>query len=169
VSRLLAFPGCDNPLILLSNFHNYTLAKSFNDRSCNRYMIDIDVAEPVEHNGMEWLSVKIHGQSFMLHQIVSLVFTVRHACLTVLLQRKMISMAVLAARTKTPASLIPKTFGKPSFKAVYHPLTGFKAPNRFTCQRRRLSACCWSNLGSRHTMTICFSRQNKTRSSIIIR
>lgn len=34
-------------------------------------MIDIDVAEPVEHNGMEWLSVKIHGQSFMLHQIVS--------------------------------------------------------------------------------------------------
>ncbi|KAJ9113818.1 hypothetical protein QFC19_000011 [Naganishia cerealis] len=76
------------------NFHNYTLNKPYNDRSCNRYMIDIDVAPPVEHNGMEWLSVKIHGQSFMLHQI-----------------RKMISLAVLAARTKTPASLIPKTFG----------------------------------------------------------
>jgi tRNA pseudouridine38-40 synthase len=75
-------------------------------------MIDIDVAEPVEHNGMEWLSVKIHGQSFMLHQIVSLVLPMCHACLTVLFQRKMISMAVLAARTKTPASLIPKTFGK---------------------------------------------------------
>lgn len=34
-------------------------------------MIDINVDEPVEHNGMEWISVKIHGQSFMLHQIVS--------------------------------------------------------------------------------------------------
>lgn len=54
-----------------SNFHNYTLNKSFNDPSCKRYMIDIDVAPPVENNGMEWLSVKIHGQSFMLHQIVS--------------------------------------------------------------------------------------------------
>ena len=59
-----------------SNFHNYTLGKSFKDRACNRYMIDIDVAEPVEHNGMEWLSVKIHGQSFMLHQIVRCPFVV---------------------------------------------------------------------------------------------
>jgi tRNA U38,U39,U40 pseudouridine synthase TruA len=34
-------------------------------------MIDIDVAEPQVYGNIEWLSVKIHGQSFMLHQIVS--------------------------------------------------------------------------------------------------
>ncbi|KAI5452673.1 tRNA pseudouridine synthase 1 [Naganishia albida] len=89
------------------NFHNYTLNKSFNDRSCNRYMIDINVDDPVEHNGMEWISVKIHGQSFMLHQI-----------------RKMISLAVLAARTRTPASLIPKTFGPEQIHVPKAPALG---------------------------------------------
>ncbi|KAJ9116956.1 hypothetical protein QFC22_004614 [Naganishia vaughanmartiniae] len=89
------------------NFHNYTLNKSFKDPSSKRYMIDIDVAPPVEHNGMEWLSVKIHGQSFMLHQI-----------------RKMISLAVLAARTKTPASLIPKTFGPEQIHVPKAPALG---------------------------------------------
>ncbi|KAJ9101750.1 hypothetical protein QFC21_003089 [Naganishia friedmannii] len=89
------------------NFHNYTLNKSFNDQSSKRYMIDIDVAPPVEHNGMEWLSVKIHGQSFMLHQI-----------------RKMISLAVLAARTSTPASLIPKTFGPEQIHVPKAPALG---------------------------------------------
>ncbi|KAJ9109785.1 hypothetical protein QFC20_003201 [Naganishia adeliensis] len=89
------------------NFHNYTLNKSYNDRSCNRYMIDINVDEPVEHNGMEWISVKIHGQSFMLHQI-----------------RKMISLAVLAARTRTPASLIPKTFGPEQIHVPKAPALG---------------------------------------------
>ncbi|GAN04410.1 pseudouridylate synthase [Mucor ambiguus] len=75
------------------NFHNYTIARSFNDQAANRFMIDINVDEPMLIGGMEWISVKLHGQSFMLHQI-----------------RKMISMAMLCTRTGTPLTLLPKTF-----------------------------------------------------------
>lgn len=43
--------------------------------------------------GTEWLSLKVHGQSFMLHQI-----------------RKMVSLIVMLVRTDTPLKLIPETF-----------------------------------------------------------
>jgi len=33
-------------------------------------MITIDVSDPTLYGDIEWISVKIHGQSFMLHQIV---------------------------------------------------------------------------------------------------
>lgn len=33
-------------------------------------MISIDVRDPTLYGDIEWISVKIHGQSFMLHQIV---------------------------------------------------------------------------------------------------
>jgi tRNA pseudouridine38-40 synthase len=42
---------------------------------------------------MEWISIKVHGQSFMLHQI-----------------RKLIGLAILMIKTETPSSLIPRTF-----------------------------------------------------------
>jgi tRNA pseudouridine38-40 synthase len=51
------------------NFHNYTIARRFQDRAAQRFMIDIKVEDPVIIEGMEWISVKLHGQSFMLHQI----------------------------------------------------------------------------------------------------
>ncbi|CEP15398.1 hypothetical protein [Parasitella parasitica] len=75
------------------NFHNYTIGRSFADQAANRFMIDICVDEPMIIQEMEWISVKLHGQSFMLHQI-----------------RKMISMAMLCTRTDTPLTLLPKTF-----------------------------------------------------------
>ncbi|KAG1078465.1 hypothetical protein G6F42_024248 [Rhizopus arrhizus] len=75
------------------NFHNYTIARSFKDQAANRFMIDINVDDPMIIGGMEWISVKLHGQSFMLHQI-----------------RKMISMAMLCTRTGTPLTLLPQTF-----------------------------------------------------------
>lgn len=55
---------------VISNFHNYTIGKPFNDRSVKRFMISIDVRDPTLYGDIEWISVKIHGQSFMLHQIV---------------------------------------------------------------------------------------------------
>ncbi|KAK4684269.1 tRNA pseudouridine38-40 synthase, partial [Tremellales sp. Uapishka_1] len=76
------------------NFHNYTVGKPFNDRSVKRFMISLEVKDPVVYGEIEWISVQIHGQSFMLHQI-----------------RKMLSLAMLACRTGTPSSLIPETFG----------------------------------------------------------
>ncbi len=53
-----------------SNFHNYTLFKPYNDKAVKRYMMDISVDEPEVYGNTEWISIKIHGQSFMLHQIV---------------------------------------------------------------------------------------------------
>ncbi|TXT13262.1 hypothetical protein VHUM_00629 [Vanrija humicola] len=76
------------------NFHNYTVGRPFNDRSVKRFMISLEVRDPAVYGDIEWLSVRIHGQSFMLHQI-----------------RKMIAMAMLACRTGTPPKLLPETFG----------------------------------------------------------
>ena len=64
------------------NYHNYTIQKPFNDSSAKRHIKSFDVHdEPVLINGTEWLSLKVHGQSFMMHQI-----------------RKMVSMAALVVR-----------------------------------------------------------------------
>ncbi|KAG9294681.1 hypothetical protein G9A89_008160 [Geosiphon pyriformis] len=51
------------------------------------------VSDPMMIKDTEWLSLKVHGQSFMLHQI-----------------RKMVSIIVLCVRSETPLSLVAKTF-----------------------------------------------------------
>lgn len=94
------------PAEWISNFHNYTVGKPFNERSVKRHMISLVVNEPVVVGEIEWISVQIHGQSFMLHQIVS---TVDPDCTDD--KRKMMSMAMLACRTASPPSLLPETFG----------------------------------------------------------
>ncbi|KAI8341958.1 pseudouridine synthase [Chlamydoabsidia padenii] len=76
------------------NFHNYTVGRQYGEASNNRYIMDITVGDPIYIDDVEWISVKLHGQSFMLHQI-----------------RKMISMAVLVVRSGTPLSLIEESFG----------------------------------------------------------
>ena len=53
------------------NFHNFTVNKDSRDRSSQRHMKDIQVADPVVHGETEWISVLLHGQSFMLHQVFS--------------------------------------------------------------------------------------------------
>ncbi|KAI8376455.1 pseudouridine synthase [Radiomyces spectabilis] len=89
------------------NFHNYTIGQSYTDKSSNRYMISIQVDDPFCIHGMEWLSIKLHGQSFMLHQI-----------------RKMISMALLTVRSETPLSIIPKTFASAKVNIPKAPALG---------------------------------------------
>jgi tRNA U38,U39,U40 pseudouridine synthase TruA len=75
-------------------------------------MITIDVSDPTLYGDIEWISVKIHGQSFMLHQIVSslTIFNITNSQTDI--QRKMMSLAMLACRTNTPPSLIAETYGK---------------------------------------------------------
>ncbi|KAI9029988.1 pseudouridine synthase [Phycomyces nitens] len=79
------------------NFHNYTVGRGFRDKSSNRHMMNIEASDPMLIEGTEWISVKLHGQSFMLHQI-----------------RKMIckynTMAAMIARSEAPISLITKSF-----------------------------------------------------------
>mgnify|MGYP002714117007 FL=1 len=76
------------------NFHNYTVGKEFRDRSAHRVMKRLTISDPQLIHGTEWVSVKFHGQSFMLHQI-----------------RKMIGLLVLIGRTNAPTSLVTQTFG----------------------------------------------------------
>ncbi|KAJ7022099.1 pseudouridine synthase [Mycena alexandri] len=75
------------------NFHNFTLNGVFTERSYERNMKDIVIADPVVYGQTEWISVMFHGQSFMMHQ------------------RKMISALVLACRTGTPPQLLEELYG----------------------------------------------------------
>ncbi|KZT69267.1 pseudouridine synthase [Daedalea quercina L-15889] len=75
------------------NFHNFTVKRDFQDRSCSRHMKDISVSDPVVYGNTEWVSVLFHGQSFMLHQ------------------RKMMTALILACRTRSPPELIDELYG----------------------------------------------------------
>lgn len=89
------------------NFHNFTVGQNYADKSNLRYMLSIQVdialhkdphhwsltkyqlSDPVIIGDTEWMSLSIHGQSFMLHQI-----------------RKMMSALILCCRTGTPKTVI---------------------------------------------------------------
>ena len=63
-------------------FHNYTIDKNFKDPSATRIIKAFNVdALPIIIDDTEWLSLKVWGQSFMMHQI-----------------RKMVSMVALLVR-----------------------------------------------------------------------
>ncbi|KAG6886242.1 hypothetical protein C0993_010804 [Termitomyces sp. T159_Od127] len=51
------------------NFHNFTVGRDFSDRSNQRHMKKIEIADPAVYGETEWISVLFHGQSFMLHQL----------------------------------------------------------------------------------------------------
>ncbi|KAL2005393.1 hypothetical protein VTN00DRAFT_2604 [Thermoascus crustaceus] len=77
------------------NFYNYTIQKTYRDPSAKRVIKSFNVnPTPIIINGTEWLSLKVHGQSFMMHQI-----------------RKMVAMAALVVRCGCPIDRIPESYG----------------------------------------------------------
>ncbi|KAI9164502.1 tRNA pseudouridine synthase 1 [Blastocladiella emersonii ATCC 22665] len=83
-----------------NNHHNFTIGKSAKDPSCQRYITQftasdpetyywIDAATGEKHACGEWVSLKVHGQSFMLHQI-----------------RKMVGLAIMLLKTGTPRDAV---------------------------------------------------------------
>ena len=74
-------------------FHNFTTGKETMDSSCMRYVKNITISPPFrkDDNKTEWVSLKIQGQSFMLHQI-----------------RKMIWLATLIARSNLQIEYVDK-------------------------------------------------------------
>lgn len=77
------------------NFHNYTIQKEWNDPSAKRVIKTFNASrESVIINGTEWVSLKVHGQSFMMHQI-----------------RKMVAMVALIVRSGADPKLIQETYG----------------------------------------------------------
>ncbi|TGJ83951.1 hypothetical protein E0Z10_g4794 [Xylaria hypoxylon] len=84
--RLEQLQGALDKYVGTKNYHNYTIQKSHGDPSAKRTIKSFDVnREPIQINDTQWLSLKVHGQSFMMHQI-----------------RKMVGMAVLTVRCATP-------------------------------------------------------------------
>ena len=75
-------------------YHNYTIDKTFSEASATRVIKSFNVSEkPVIIGNTEWLSLKVHGQSFMMHQI-----------------RKMVSAAAMIARCGCHEGRIQDTF-----------------------------------------------------------
>ncbi|KAK5127991.1 hypothetical protein LTR85_005108 [Meristemomyces frigidus] len=71
-----------------ANYHNFTIQKTYRDPSAKRHIKSfvvnkkpILIGEGADEEKSEWLSMKVHGQSFMMHQI-----------------RKMIGMVTLLVR-----------------------------------------------------------------------
>ncbi|EDV22990.1 uncharacterized protein TRIADDRAFT_57795 [Trichoplax adhaerens] len=51
------------------NFHNFTSKKAYEDDSAKRYIMQFDCGLPFVRNNLEFVTLTVKGQSFMLHQI----------------------------------------------------------------------------------------------------
>ena len=90
-------------------YHNYTSSKSYDDPSARRYMKSfVRVGETVSDvDGMQWVSVSVTGQSFLLHQI-----------------RKMMSMSIDVVREAATEEDMEGSFGDGTMKLGVAPSQG---------------------------------------------
>lgn len=90
------------------NFHNFTIRKSAKDPSAKRFIKSFEInGDPVIINDSEWLSLKVHGQSFMMHQI-----------------RKMVAMAALVVRSGTPLERMDEVMSEEAINIPKAPSLG---------------------------------------------
>ncbi|XP_052842091.1 pseudouridylate synthase 1 homolog isoform X1 [Drosophila gunungcola] len=74
------------------NFHNFTSKKSFLDPSSKRFIMSFTSSEPFQSpQGIEFVTLKVKGQSFMLHQI-----------------RKMVGLAIAIVRGNTTTTSLER-------------------------------------------------------------
>ncbi|KAK3065634.1 tRNA pseudouridine synthase 1, partial [Teratosphaeriaceae sp. CCFEE 6253] len=101
-SRISRIQSALTRFVGTSNYHNYTVQKTYRDPSAKRHIksfvvekTPILIGEGVDAGDKsEWLSLKIHGQSFMMHQI-----------------RKMIGMVCLLVRSGSSLSTLGDSLG----------------------------------------------------------
>ncbi|XP_018319729.1 tRNA pseudouridine synthase A isoform X2 [Agrilus planipennis] len=75
------------------NYHSYTNKKKANDPSAKRYIMSFYCEKPFTREGMEFVVLKVKGQSFMLHQI-----------------RKMVGITVAVLRGYVTQEILDKSF-----------------------------------------------------------
>lgn len=83
------------------NFHNFSARVKPTDASAQRYVIEFRCGEPFTREGIEFVSLRVLGQSFMLHQI-----------------RKMVGVTVAVMRGDLPERHIDKALTSKSTIAV---------------------------------------------------
>ena len=84
------------------HFHNFTDGKlTSNDKSAQRYMMSIGVGENLELSGVQYVALRFHGQSFLLHQI-----------------RKMTALAVATFRGDVTDEAIATALGGPRIAGI---------------------------------------------------
>lgn len=84
------------------SFHNFADGKvSHTDKSATRYMLSLTLGPPISLGGVSYVSFRLHGQSFMLHQI-----------------RKMLSMLTAVFRGRAPPDAISKALTLPKVTSV---------------------------------------------------
>ena len=107
-SRLDRIRQCLSLYVGTKNFHNFTVDKTFRDPSAKRVMKSFVVNEkPILINGTEWLSLKVHGQSFIMHQI-----------------RKMVAMVALIVRCGTDPQRLHQAMGPDKYAIPKAPSLG---------------------------------------------
>ncbi|XP_033209333.1 tRNA pseudouridine synthase A isoform X2 [Belonocnema kinseyi] len=75
------------------NFYNFTSKVKPLDPRAKRYIMKFECSEPFIHEGMEFITLHVKGQSFMLHQI-----------------RKMVGLVVGIARKVAPEEVVDLAF-----------------------------------------------------------
>ncbi|XP_017048796.1 tRNA pseudouridine synthase A isoform X2 [Drosophila ficusphila] len=74
------------------NFHNFTSKKNFLDPSSKRFIMSFTSSDPFQSpQGIEFVTLKVKGQSFMLHQI-----------------RKMVGLAIAIVRGNTTTTSLER-------------------------------------------------------------
>ncbi|EME45184.1 hypothetical protein DOTSEDRAFT_87604 [Dothistroma septosporum NZE10] len=98
--RIARIQDALNRYVGTRNYHNYTIQKTFKDPSAKRHIKSFQVntksvliGDGPEDEKTEWLSMKVHGQSFMMHQI-----------------RKMIGMVTILVRAGGQLDQMDKSF-----------------------------------------------------------
>jgi tRNA pseudouridine38-40 synthase len=89
-------------------FHNFTQGMKWSDSNSMRYIESFDALEPVVGgDGLEWIPTLVFGQSFLLNQI-----------------RKMVSLAIDAARGAAPMSAMEDSMEKRIMRTGICPAEG---------------------------------------------
>lgn len=93
-SRLDRIQSALDQYVGTKNFFNYTIQKPHSDPSAKRYIKSFNLnRQPILINNTEWLSLKVHGQSFMMHQI-----------------RKMVAMVAMVVRCGADPERMKETY-----------------------------------------------------------